>query len=80
MLHGPIPTGKSLHDVCPWHETSGETEYVHMPKDKKVWKSHLCWNDTYLTEKKVKYIYVARNGKDVAVSLYHHAKGFLLFE
>ena len=78
MLHGKIPDNYTLTTVVPWHECSSKIN--HFSSENRAWKSHLCWEDTFKTNKKVKYIYVARNGKDVAVSLLHHARGFKLFE
>jgi hypothetical protein len=56
-------------------------------KEPRIFKSHLPVSffpprsSDYTEEnnpnrdKKVKYVYVARNGKDVAVSMFHHARG-----
>lgn len=80
ILHGDIPKHTDLQNVCPWHEVAGTYQYQDQPNSRRPWKSHLNWADTFKTDKKIKYIYVARNGRDVAVSLLHHARGIGIFQ
>jgi len=81
MVHGDLPDNTSLSRVCPWHEIlSSKPLSSVVPQNRRVWKSHLDWNDIYKTEHDIKYIYVARNPMDVAVSMYHHTRAFISFE
>ena len=81
MIHGDIPKDELLAKVCPWHETQTYNELSsHVPKHRRVWKSHLDWDDTFKTNHNIKYIYVARNPMDVAVSLYHHSRAVVSME
>ena len=64
-----------------WHEVlSSKPLSSIVPQNRRVWKSHLDWNDIYKTEHDIKYIYVARNPMDVAVSLYHHSRAVVSME
>jgi hypothetical protein len=56
--------------VCPWFERSLKdgTAYDALPSP-RVFKSHLTYRK--IPKGPCKYIYVARNGKDVAVSYFH---------
>jgi methylamine dehydrogenase accessory protein MauD len=59
--------------VCPWFERSLKdgTAYDALPSP-RVFKSHLPYRK--IPKGPCKYIYVARDGKDVAVSYYHFQK------
>jgi peroxiredoxin len=59
--------------VCPWFERTlkGGTAYDALPAP-RVFKSHLSYRK--VPKGPCKYIYVARDGKDVAASYYHFQK------
>jgi hypothetical protein len=59
-----------ITSVCPWFERSLKdgTAYDALPAP-RVFKSHLTYRK--IPKGPCKYIYVARDGKDVAVSYYH---------
>jgi peroxiredoxin len=59
-----------ITSVCPWFERSLKdgTAYDALPGP-RVFKSHLTYRK--IPKGPCKYIYVARDGKDVAVSYYH---------
>lgn len=77
--------GKTILDATPWPEALN-TEFLYgywMDLDQlpspRVFKSHFPYSMMvgglpHTTQ--AKYIYVARNPKDVAVSLYYHLRGF----
>ncbi len=62
-----------IAEVCPWFERAAvnrrDLEKLPSPR---VFKSHLPY--WFMPKGKGKYLYVARNGKDVAVSFYHFYK------
>jgi prepilin-type processing-associated H-X9-DG protein len=62
-----------LTAVCPWFERTLKdgTAYDALPAP-RVFKSHLSYRK--VPKGPCKYIYVARDGKDVAVSYYHFQK------
>lgn len=75
-LHGgePLTREQSINDVFPHLEEVGEQVVRALPEPRLI-KTHLPlartpWND------EAKYIYVARNPFDCAVSFYHHTRGF----
>lgn len=81
VVHGPIPKGLKLADVVPWHEAEADHMDTSLLPSPRIFKSHLDWPMTYKPEgKPLKYIYVARNGKDVAVSMFYHSRGWKTFE
>lgn len=71
-----------ITDVIPWIEE----DFAHPEKVDKLqhmsspryFKSHTPWN-MIRKGKGVRYIYIARDGRDVAVSLFHHMHGFTLY-
>ena len=81
LRYGAIPLGMKLVERVPWHETQpwGELNIDLLPSP-RTYKSHLDWPMTFKVEEDVKYVYIARNGKDVAVSLFHHVRGWKGFE
>ena len=77
LLHGgeSLPAGKTINDVFPHLEEVGEAVVRALPEPRLV-KTHLPfertpWHST------ARYIYVARNPFDCAVSFYHHTRGFI---
>jgi hypothetical protein len=77
LLHGgeSLPAGKTINDVFPHLEEVGEAIVRGLPEPRLV-KTHLPfertpWHST------ARYIYVARNPFDCAVSFYHHTRGFI---
>jgi len=62
-----------IAEVCPWFERAAisKRDYRTMPSP-RVFKSHLPW--IWIPKRICRYIYVVRNGKDVAVSFYHFHK------
>jgi methylamine dehydrogenase accessory protein MauD len=74
ILHQLTTQGKMdfphITTVCPWFERSLKdgTAYDALPAP-RVFKSHLPYRK--IPKGPCKYIYVARDGKDVAVSYYH---------
>eukprot|EP01095_Lingulamoeba_sp_RSL-Kostka_P017532 TRINITY_DN917_c0_g1_i2.p1 TRINITY_DN917_c0_g1~~TRINITY_DN917_c0_g1_i2.p1 ORF type:complete len:300 (+),score=68.61 TRINITY_DN917_c0_g1_i2:80-979(+) len=81
LLHDdPIPSELNITDIIPWHETNKDACKHVLTDPFRCFKSHLDWPMTFKPENvNVKYIYVCRNGKDVAVSMFHHARGFKEF-
>ena len=58
-----------IYQVCPWYENSlGMSNGFKGVPEPRTFKSHLTYRDI---PKGCKYVYVARNGKDVAVSYFH---------
>jgi len=77
LLHGgePLPAGRKIEDVFPHLEEVG-ADAVAALRAPRLIKTHLSlertpWNDA------ARYIYVARNPFDCAVSFYHHTRGFV---
>jgi hypothetical protein len=71
----PLGAGTSLNDVFPHLEEVGAAVVQALPAPRLV-KTHLPfartpWNPA------AKYLYVARNPFDCAVSFYHHTRGFV---
>jgi aryl sulfotransferase len=72
---------KSIHPLSPWVELrlktpESETYLIENLPDPRFLKTHLPFNALpYYLE--WKYIYLVRDGRDVAVSLYNHCKSFL---
>lgn len=64
----------------PWLENEANEDIDKMEGTRYI-KTHNSYEWTvYDPAVPCKYIYVARNPKDVCVSLYHHCKGFSVFE
>jgi peroxiredoxin len=68
-----------ITQVCPWFERSLKdgTAYDALPAP-RVFKSHLSYRK--IPKGPCKYIYVARDGKDVAVSYYHFCQSHMGFK
>ena len=84
--HG-IDDGKKLSDSVPWLEALNTDErfFYQLPlpindmPSPRAFKSHFLYDNMPCGvphSTPCKYIYVARNCNDVAVSYYHHFKGF----
>ena len=70
----PLTDGQRIDDVFPHLEEVGRDVVAALPAPRLI-KTHLPfartpWND------RAKYVYVARNPFDCAVSFYHHTRGF----
>jgi hypothetical protein len=66
-----------IYQVCPYFETSrGRSNAFAGVPAPRTFKSHLAYRHI---PRGCKYIYVARNGKDVAVSYFHFARSHLRF-
>ena len=78
MLHHngqPFPVGKNINLEVPHLEEVGGDFVRSLPKPRFI-KTHLTYDLTpYHPE--AKYIYIARNPFDCAVSFYYHTKGFI---
>jgi len=77
LLNGgrPLPAGQGINDVFPHLEEVGEQAVRALPEPRLI-KTHLplarCpWSA------EAKYVYVARNPFDCAVSFFHHTRGFV---
>ena len=77
LLHGDIPKGLHLSQVVPWFDAD-TFDSADIPKENRIFKSHLSWKDMFKLPH-LKYIYIARNIKDVCVSMFHHARGIAAF-
>jgi sulfotransferase len=76
LLHGgePLAAGQRLDAVSPHLEEVGDVAIRALPKPRLI-KTHLALERVpWHTE--AKYLYVARNPFDCAVSFYHHTRGF----
>lgn len=69
-----LAAGQRLDDVFPHLEEVGEAAVRALPEPRLV-KTHLPFSCTPWSAQ-AKYIYVARNPFDCAVSFYHHTRGF----
>ena len=77
LLHAaePLPADRKIEEVFPHLEEVG-AEAINALTEPRLIKTHLPlvrtpWNDA------ARYIYVARNPFDCAVSFYHHTRGFV---
>jgi len=62
-----------IAEVCPWFERAAiNRRNLEKLPSPRIFKSHLPY--LFIPKRKGKYIYVARNGKDVAVSFFHFYK------
>ncbi len=77
LLHDaePLASGVSLSDVFPHLEEVGDAAVRALPKPRLI-KTHLPRPRTPW-HPRAKYLYVARNPFDCAVSFYHHTRGFV---
>jgi len=69
-----LAAGQRLDDVFPHLEEVGEAA-VRALREPRLVKTHLPFSRTPWSAQ-AKYIYVARNPFDCAVSFYHHTRGF----
>lgn len=77
LLHGgePLPSGTGINDVFPHLEEVGDEVVRALPRRRLI-KTHLPRERTpWLAS--ARYVYVARNPFDCAVSFYHHTRGFV---
>jgi len=70
----PLPAGRRLDEVFPHLEEVGDAAVRGLPEPRLI-KTHLPFARTPFHEG-AKYVYVARNPFDCAVSFYHHTRGF----
>jgi hypothetical protein len=77
LLHGaePLPAGKRLDAVFPHLEEIGAEAVGALPEPRLI-KTHLPFERTPW-HAGARYIVVARNPFDCAVSFYHHTRGFV---
>jgi hypothetical protein len=76
LNHGqPFAAGQSINDVFPHLEEVGEAAVRALPEPRLI-KTHLPYSRTPW-HARAKYLYVARNPFDCAVSFYHHTRGFV---
>ncbi len=77
LLHGgePLPPGTGINDIFPHLEEVGEAVVRARPEPRLI-KTHLPFDRTPW-HAAARYIYVARNPFDCAVSFYHHTRGFV---
>lgn len=71
----PLPAGKSMTVEIPHLEEVGKEVVASLPAPRAI-KTHLPFQMTPYHQS-AKYIYVARNPFDCAVSMYHHTRGFV---
>jgi hypothetical protein len=67
-----------IEQVCPWWEHSLHRQRLNDLASPRVFKSHL--SNGKMPPLPGKYIYVARDGKDVAVSYYHFYESHMGFQ
>jgi hypothetical protein len=68
-----------IAEVCPWFERMAlNRRNVEKMPSPRVFKSHLPW--IWIPKRNCRYIYCARNGKDVAVSFYHFYKSHFRYK
>lgn len=77
LLHGgePLPAGAGINDVFPHLEEVGADAVRALAKPRLI-KTHLPFERTPW-HSAARYVYVARNPFDCAVSFYHHTRGFV---
>jgi hypothetical protein len=71
----PLAGGQNINDVFPHLEEVGAAAVRALPEPRLI-KTHLPFDRTPWSAD-AKYIYVARNPFDCAVSFYHHTRGFV---
>jgi hypothetical protein len=71
----PLTAAQSINDVFPHLEEVGQDAVRSLPEPRLI-KTHLPFARTPWSSE-AKYIYVARNPFDCAVSFYHHTRGFV---
>ena len=75
LLHGDVPDGAKLTNVVPWFDAH-KIKDEFLPQSNRIFKTHLHWRDMFQTDKNIKHIYVARNCKDVCVSMFYHTLAY----
>jgi hypothetical protein len=70
----PLAPGQRLDEAFPHLEEVGEAAVRALP-ERRLIKTHLPFDRTPF-ESRSKYVYVARNPFDCAVSFFHHTRGF----
>ena len=71
----PLTAGQSINDVFPHLEEMGQEVVRALPEPRLI-KTHLPFALTPWSPH-ARYLYVARNPFDCAVSFYHHTRGFV---
>lgn len=71
----PLTAEQSINDVFPHLEEVGREAVAALPEPRLI-KTHLPFARTPWNVR-AKYVYVARNPFDCAVSFYHHTRGFV---
>ncbi len=76
LLHGgqPLAAGQRLDELFPHLEEIGDAAVRALPTPRLI-KTHLPF-ERVPWRPEAKYLYVARNPFDCAVSFYHHTRGF----
>lgn len=68
-----------IAEFCPWFETSQRSARgFELRPSPRIFKSHLSWRK--IPKGPGKFIYVARDGKDVALSYYHLCRAYNGYE
>jgi hypothetical protein len=77
LEHGgqPLVAGQRLEDVFPHLEEVGAERVLALPQPRLI-KTHFRLERTPWSDA-ARYVYVARNPFDCAVSFYHHTRGFV---
>jgi len=71
----PLPAGRKLEEFFPHLEEVGAETVAALPERRMI-KTHLPFGMTPF-HSDARYVYVARNPFDCAVSFYHHTRGFV---
>jgi len=71
----PLPPGRKLEEFFPHLEEVGAEGVAALPERRMI-KTHLPFAMTPF-HRDARYVYVARNPFDCAVSFYHHTRGFV---
>ena len=71
----PLARGVGINDVFPHLEEVGEEAVRALPEPRLI-KTHLPFDRTPWSSS-ARYVYVARNPFDCAVSFFHHTRGFV---
>lgn len=79
MLHGNHDDFEHIYDVSPWLSNAaylGNTpDAINALPSPRILKTHNSYND-FRKNAKGRFIYVMRNGMDVAASIYHHDRNY----
>ena len=81
MAHADVSgDSRPVTEVIPWFEEGSQARMESLP-DPRIFKSHSPYSMVARTEASpAKYIYIARNPRDTAVSMFHHMRGFKSFD